>query len=206
MNKTIDYYNRYAKEFCERTTGTDMSFCQNKFLGYLEKGAKVLDAGCGSGRDSKYFIEKGMQVVALDASEEMCRYAAKYLGQPVECLRFDEIIDQEEFDGIWASASLLHVKKKELPDILKRMYHALKIDGILYASFKYGTKEEQRLERFFSDYSLEEIREVFEHTGLFQILECFETKDIREDYKDKPWVNIIVKKVWRFSHGRKSTP
>ncbi|MCH5265383.1 MAG: methyltransferase domain-containing protein, partial [Lachnospiraceae bacterium] len=72
-NDTITYYNQNAAKFCQRTFDFDMSYCQNKFLGYLQKGNCILDAGCGSGRDSKYFMEKGMQVVSMDASEAICQ-------------------------------------------------------------------------------------------------------------------------------------
>lgn len=195
--KTIAYYNQYTKEFLERTIEEDMHFCQEKFLDLLQPGAMILDAGCGSGRDSRFFLNHKMQVQAIDASVEMCRQAAAYIGQPVECMRFDEIDCIERFDGIWACASLLHVEKKVLPAILQRFYRALKPRGVFYASFKYGNAEEERLERFFSDYQLEEIEHVFLKDGLFELVESFETEDERPDYKNKPWVNIIVRKKSR---------
>lgn len=64
----------------------------------------------------------------------------------------------------------------------------------MYASFKYGNKEEQRLERFFSDYEADELEKVFLQDGFFERLETFKTQDTRPDYKDKPWINIIVRK------------
>ncbi|MCM1499051.1 MAG: class I SAM-dependent methyltransferase [Clostridium sp.] len=193
-NITIDYYNKNAKAFAERTVGADMSICQNKFLSRLKAGSCILDAGCGSGRDSKIFLERGFRVEAMDASEEMCRIAAEYIGQPVTCMGFEEVTAASRFDGIWACASLLHVEKCRLPDILLRFQRALKPDGILYASVKYGDAEEERLERFFSDYHLDEMENVFLQDGLFELLDSFETEDVRPDYRDKPWVNIIVKK------------
>lgn len=160
-NKTIEYYNKHTREFIDRTIGSDMSFCQNKFINLLKPGSLILDAGCGSGRDSRFFLEQGFRVEAIDASTEMCRAAAEYIGQPVKCMRFDELTDVSRFDGIWASASLLHVEKSELPAILRKLHRALKPDGILYASFKYGDQEEERLERFFSDYCLDEVERLF---------------------------------------------
>jgi len=174
--------------------GTDMSACQEKFISLLQPGALILDAGCGSGRDSRFFLEQGFAVQAIDALEEMCRLAGEYIGQTVECMQFDELEDVSQFDGIWACASLLHIRKKELPELLGRFHRALKPDGVMYASFKYGDREEERLGRFFSDYSVEEIRDVFLRDGLFQLVEVFETEDVRPDYRDKPWVNIIVRK------------
>lgn len=131
---------------------------------------------------------------AVDASEAMCDIASEYIGQPVACLNFEEITVKEKYDGIWASASLLHVVKKLLPDVLGRFCDALKKNGVLYASLKYGEGEEERLERFFSDYTLEELQWVFLQDGRFELIEAFETKDGREGYENKPWVNIIVRK------------
>lgn len=201
---TIEYYNKHTQEFVDRTVNADMSFCQEKFLRMLSSGAMILDAGCGSGRDSKFFLEKGMRVQAIDASERMCRMAAHYIGQTVDCLQFDEVDYVEKFDGIWACASLLHVEKKELPDILRKFHRALKLEGILYASFKFGEAEEERLERFFSDYHLEEVERVFLQDGLFELVESFETADVRADYKDKPWVNILVRKKQVQSSDKKN--
>ena len=193
-DKTIAYYNSHTKEFTERTVEADMSFCQEKFLKLLPPGAVILDAGCGSGRDSRFFLNHGMQIQAIDASVEICRQASAYIGQPVKCMRFDELDCSQMFDGIWACASLLHVEKKALPGILQKFHRALKTKGVFYASFKYGDGEEERLERFFSDYRLEEIEQVFLQDGLFELVESFETEDVRPDYKNKPWVNIIVRK------------
>ncbi len=185
-NKTISYYNKNAKEFAKRTVNADMGFCYSKFTALLHNKDYILDAGCGSGRDSKFFLEQGFNVQAIDASMEMCQLAAEYIGIPVKCLRFDEIEFDSQFNGIWANASLLHIEKSSLPDILRKFNRALKPDGIMYASFKYGDKEEERLERFFSDYHIDELEEIFLKDGLFVLEESFETEDVRPDYKNKP--------------------
>ncbi len=192
--KTIEYYNKKAAEFVGRTLHADMSDCQNKFLQYIPENGLILDAGCGSGRDSRFFLDSGFRVDAVDASEAMCGIASKYIGQPVACLNFEEITEKEKYDGIWASASLLHVEKKHLPNVLGRFCDSLKKNGVLYASLKYGEGEEERLERFFSDYTLGELQRVFLQDGQFELIEAFETKDGREGYENKPWVNILVKK------------
>ena len=193
-NKTLDYYNQNAKEFINRTVDADMHYCQDKFIGLLESGAYILDAGCGSGRDSVYFMQQGFKVCAIDGSEEMCKAASDYIGKPVECVKFQDIAYEETFDGVWACASLLHLPKLELPDILSKFYRALKSGGVMYASFKYGDKEEERLGRFFSDYHLEEIEKVFTKDAGFELIEGFETEDVRPDYVGKPWVNVMVRK------------
>jgi len=194
-NKTIQYYDEQAEEFYIGTVTADMKDLQNRFLSYLPQHGKILDAGCGSGRDSKCFLEAGFQVDAFDASEQLCKLATELISQHVRHMYFENIDYENEYDGVWASASLLHVSKSELPNILVRMHRSLKKHGILYASFKEGCKENEKGERFFSDYSREEICEVFEEKGLFDTIECFTTSDVRENRNNELWVNIIVRKL-----------
>lgn len=193
-NKTIDYYNHNAEEFCQSTVDADMSVCYQMFEKYLQSGAKILDLGCGSGRDSKYFLNKGYDVTAIDGSEEICKYASKYLQRPVQCVRFNEMKFQGEFDGVWACASLLHVEVDKLADVMKRVWDSLKEDGILYASFKYGTEEREKDGRYFVDLDEVKVRELLEKDGMFQVLECCVTGDVREGRNSEKWMNVVGKK------------
>ncbi|MBQ8814597.1 MAG: methyltransferase domain-containing protein [Lachnospiraceae bacterium] len=195
MNETIKYYNQHAAEFYAGTVSADMSYCQDKFLAYLPAQGCILDAGCGSGRDSKYFMERGYEVEAFDASVELCKLATKTIGKEVRCMRFEELNVDSEFDGIWASASLLHVSKADLPDVLQKMRRALISDGVLYASFKYGSAERVKDSRFFNDYTEDEVQEVFEKAG-FRCVECFVTADVRAGRGEEKWVNVIGKIMW----------
>ena len=190
VNSTINYYNNNAKEFCEGTLQADMSLCRNMFLKYMVANGHILDAGCGSGRDSKAFQELGYAVSAFDASEEICRFATEYLGQEVQCRRFEDVTEENCYDGIWASASLLHVAKKNLPDVLARLKRALKAGGILYASFKYGETEKMRGERSFSDFTEEQAKQLFFENG-FEVLEFALTGDVREGRADEMWCNVV---------------
>lgn len=192
---TIDYYNQNAKEFVSRTVNADMHYCQDKFMKLLKQGNYILDAGCGSGRDSLFFLKHGYKVCSIDASRELCKLAEEYIGQSVECVRFQDMEYEGLFDGVWACASLLHLSKKELPMVLRKFYRALKLGGVMYASFKYGDKEEERSGRFFSDYHLEEIEKVFTEGAGFELIEGFVTEDVRDDYAGTTWVNVIVRKV-----------
>ncbi|MBO4679708.1 MAG: class I SAM-dependent methyltransferase [Lachnospiraceae bacterium] len=124
-DKNIEYYNENAESFYNNTVNADMSFWRDKFEAYVVDGGRILDAGCGSGRDSRAFRQHGFSIVAFDASREMCRMASELLGEEVWQMRFDEIAFDEEFDGIWACASLLHVAEDELPGVLKRLHKAL---------------------------------------------------------------------------------
>lgn len=99
-NKTINYYNKYTKSFIQTTRSVDFTNIQNKFLSYLPSGASILDFGCGSGRDTKYFIKRNYNVTAIDGSEEICKEASKYTGIKVKQMLFEELNDQNIYDGI----------------------------------------------------------------------------------------------------------
>lgn len=138
---TLKYYNDNAYTYSEQTKYGDMSYAYNKFLMLLPDKAYILDFGCGSGRDSKYFIEHGYSVMAIDGSEKLCELATEYMGQKVICMKFDELESIKEFDGIWACSSIIHVERELLPSILKKMLDALKDDGVIYTCFKKDDKE-----------------------------------------------------------------
>ncbi len=192
MNTTVSYYDEYAEEYCTATADADMSFCRDRFTACLPAGAHILDAGCGSGRDSKAFTDSGFTVTAMDASGEMCARAEKLLGQKVLQLTFEEMNFRGEFDGIWACASLLHVEKKEIRSAMKNIINALKPDGILYASFKYGTGERTARGRLFNDYDENSLRTLLTASG-FEVLDIFITGDVRETRQEEKWVNALAR-------------
>ena len=196
--RTLSYYDENASAFCEGTRNTDMSETRGRFLQYLKPNALILDAGCGSGRDSKAFMESGYRVVALDGSKEMCRQASAYLGQEVQCRRFEEIDEKEVYDGIWACASLLHVPYEILPNVIARLIDALVDGGVLYASFKYGEEEREAGGRYFTDLREEGWKKVLEEAeeeikgSRLETVECFVTGDVREGRGDERWLNILI--------------
>lgn len=136
MTNTLDYYNKNANDFVDNTINVDFHSIQDKFLSLLPQTASVLDFGCGSGRDTKYFLEKGYQVDAVDGSEKLCHLASKYTGIKARCMLFQELADVDKYDGIWACASILHLSKQELKPVLEKMITALRKKGVIYASFK----------------------------------------------------------------------
>lgn len=193
-NTTLDYYNTHAEQFCTSTQNADMSACHHMFEQYLKPGNTILDLGCGSGRDSRHFLEQGYEVVSIDGSEEICKYASTYLGHPVLCKRFEELDYHEDFHGVWASASLLHAEADTLPEIIKKIWGSLKAQGIFYASFKYGSGEREKEGRFFLDHNENSIKELLEADGLFDILETAITQDVRPERSHEKWINVIAKK------------
>ncbi|AEM74892.1 class I SAM-dependent methyltransferase [Caldicellulosiruptor acetigenus] len=195
MDQTIKYYDDNAIEFFINTKDANMENLYKLFLKYIPEGGKILDLGCGSGRDTKYFLGKGYDVVAVDGSIEMVKLSTEYTGKKTLHMTFQEIDFEEEFDGIWACASLLHVRRDEISSILYKIYHALKPNGVLYSSFKYGDKEEYRDDgRFFNYYDEKSFNELIKKLGYFDILEILITNDVRKDRENEKWLNVIVKK------------
>lgn len=122
---TIAYYDEHAEDYCESTVALDMEALYRPFLELLPEGARILDAGCGSGRDSLYFQGLGYNVTTFDASEEMVRLSSRLLGRRTLKMRFQELAFEEEFDGVWACASLLHVNRGEMKEVLQRLARSL---------------------------------------------------------------------------------
>ncbi len=195
MNKTIKFYNKNAELFVNGTVKTDVSALYNMFLPNLKEGSSILDLGCGSGRDSKYFIDSGYNVTAIDGSKELCSIASKYIGKEVDCILFEDIDYNEKFDGIWACASLLHTKKDKLIDVFSIVSKSLKYSGTLYVSFKYGKFCGERNGRYFTDLDENELKLIIDEISSLEIVETNITYDARPDRKDEKWLNAILKKI-----------
>ena len=148
MRKTIDYYDLNADDYYNETINLDMSIQYSMFERRLYAGAHILDLGCGSGRDVKYFLEQGYEVTAIDGSEKLCEKASAITGLKIKNILFQDIDEVNMYDGVWACASLLHVEPDEFPGVLKKVTASLKDGGILYLSFKYGDFSGERDGRF----------------------------------------------------------
>jgi len=195
MDKSIEYYNQKADAFFDRTINIDMSLAYGKFLSHLSKNAKILDAGCGVGRDAKYFKDLGYDITAFDGSIEMTRLSSNLLGQPTLHLKFQDIAFVQEFDAIWACASLLHVPYDELGTVIKRLYQAVKPQGVFYASFKYGDCQRTVEERTFYDMNEKIIQPYL--GNLFSIIEFWQTPDMVSKIAPSPanaWLNVLCRK------------
>jgi SAM-dependent methyltransferase len=195
MNKTLDYYNRTAREFIRGTVDADLSALHRRFLNHLPEHGHILDLGCGSGRDAKAFLDLGYQVTAMDGSEACCRLAAETIGQEVLCQTFDQLDFDQVFDGIWACASLLHVPYAQLSGIFEKIAAALKPGGVFYASFKYGDFEGERNGRYFTDLDEERLKALLEPLEGLTVIETFITGDVREDRGEEKWLNVMAWKA-----------
>lgn len=191
---TLNYYNQNADSFIQGTVSVDFSQVQDKFLERLNEGDYILDFGCGSGRDTKYFLKKGMVVDAIDGSVNLCKLASEYTGIKVQNILFQELDEQEKYDGIWACSSILHLPKEELSVVLDKMIAALKKNGIIYTSFKYGDFEGERNGRYFIDFTVESFKEFIENVADVEIVEYWITGDVRQGRGEERWLNIILQK------------
>ena len=192
-NMTLEYYEKNAELFFQQTVSADMNRLYEPFLSLLEPQARLLDLGCGSGRDSRYFMQKGYRVEAIDGSQKLCELASEYIGRKVICTRIEELEYEKEFDGIWACASLVHVEKKDMIKVLERIKRALKERGVLYLSLKYGQGEGVKNGRFFNYYDETEIQEVFKALEDMDIVEVFKTADVRSGREQEYWINVIAR-------------
>lgn len=195
MSNTINYYNKNAKEYFEKTIKGNMQFSYNKFLKNIPKGGYILDFGCGGGRDSKYFLENSYKIKAIDGSKELCLLAEKYLKHSVDNMFFSELDDKNIFDGIWCCASILHLNEHEFIEILKKMIAALKIEGIMYISVKDGIGEEVIDERYFKYYTKEEFINIINFFATLKILDIYTTKSTTNINEERSWNNFILKRI-----------
>ena len=191
---TLDYYNKNGNLFAQGVDNVNFSQMQGRFVSKLPEHAKILDLGCGSGRDSLAFLNAGLDVEAIDGSQTMCDIASAKTGIPVRHLRFEELDAIDRYDGIWACASLLHLPKAKLPDVFLKIIHALKENGFFYSSFKYGEFEGYRNERYFSDFTEDSMSQLLDNFPQLELLESWISTDVRPGRKEQKWLNIIMRK------------
>lgn len=192
--KTLNYYNQNAAQFIKNTVSVEFAATQTRFLSRLPAAARILDFGCGSGRDTKAFLEQGYQVDAIDGSTELCKLASEYTGIQVHHMYFQDLSAISEYDGIWACSSILHLTREELSEVMRKMIMALKPSGIIYTSFKYGTFEGERNGRYFTDMTEETFADFINAMKELQIEEEWISSDARPERNEEKWLNLILRK------------
>jgi len=202
IQSTIHTYNKTAEEYTEKVEGLHHNEEGIRFLDYLPENSKILDLGCGSGRDAKIFSEKGYNVVGVDLSEGMLEQAVKmcpsseFKKMDIRCLDYPD----EFFEGVWAVASILHLPKSDVPQSLSESYRVLKLKGVMYICVKQGEGEELKLDnrygpdavKFYSYFQPEELNRILEDIG-FEILET-KIHKWNNDYIKHPEIRIFAQK------------
>lgn len=190
----MTFYDDNAESYIEDTLSVDMSAVMDRFVAHLPDRGRVMDAGCGSGRDIKSFLEKGFLVSAFDASAEMVKRASIFSGVEVRHAAFSDLNDEGEYDGIWCCASLLHVREADFANSIARLCRALKPGGVIYLSFKYGTGERVSNGRCFLDHNEESLAAALRFLPELKVVSMWKTGDVRPHREDEFWLNAIVRR------------
>lgn len=193
-NNTLAYYDTYADEFYKSTVTVEFTTMQECFLAKLQNDSYILDFGCGSGRDTRYFLEKGYHVDAVDGSKELCKLASEHTGIEVKNMFFQELAEVDKYDGIWACSSILHLPIDELTIVMRKMVVALKENGVIYTSFKYGIFAGERNGRFFTDMTEVTFAEFIREIEDLEVEEQWTTSDVRPGRGEEKWLNLILRK------------
>ena len=195
QGQTRDYYERNAERYFKATRDADLSVLYERFIRRLPKGTHILDAGNGSGRDTLAFLRRGYAVSAFDASPALCERSTQLSGVRTRVLRFQELEDEEEYDGIWACAAVLHVPEAELPDVIARLIRALKPGGVLYMSFKRGAGEHVTEDgRFFTDMTDSRLRRMLKSFSNVKLEELWISTGEGKFQGHDEWLNALVLK------------
>ncbi len=192
---TLDFYTSEAPVYA--ASGPDgIARHLPLFLERLKPGARILELGCGGGRDAQHMIAQGFVVDATDGTAEIAAQAAQRLQRPVRVMRFDELSSVEEYDAVVASASLLHVPRLDLPQVIRQIWQALKPNGWHIASYKGGSTEgRDRFGRYFNYLDAAEIETVYANAGHWEKVEIISGMGGGYDGVQGPWHSITLRKA-----------
>jgi len=195
MPEAVDFYTREAERYFQSTHTVDMAPLRARFLNFVSPKGRLLDAGCGSGRDTKAFLALGYEVEAFDASPEMARLASAHTGIAVRASSFLNLEEVHRFDGIWACASLLHVSPSQQPEALARLHRALKPGGVLYASYKLGNGERTDAQgRHFTDADQDRLIQWIQDLKDAELVDTWITGDAQPGHSEQ-WLNALMCKA-----------
>jgi ubiquinone/menaquinone biosynthesis C-methylase UbiE len=197
---TVNSYSEHAEEYSRFHFKESFENRLELFIKFLPYKKLVLDAGCGCGRDTKYLIEHGINTIGIDLSYGIIEQArihvpkAKFIQMDMRKLEFEE----SSFSGIFAMASVFHIPKEQMPDLLIEFRRVLKNDGLLYICVMKGSSEkmveksaavDKMGPRFFAFYDKEELSNLLDQAG-FKTIYTFIDKYLKVD-----WLNIYARKI-----------
>lgn len=192
---TVAFYERNAEDYARRTLASDLSDLYPELLDRLPPGGLVLDAGSGSGRDIRAFLDRGFRVEAFDASSRLAALATELTGVEVAVRRFEDWEPPvARYDGIWCFASLLHVGRRALPAVLAKLASALRPGGWLFASFKAGDEDLiDSAGRTFTNLTEGSARKLFENRGDFTVTKAWQESGPAALGGTTNWLYILAK-------------
>lgn len=191
---TLSFYAAEAPFYATRSPET-ASRDLDRFLDLLTPGARILELGCGSGRDSAAMLTRGFEVVPTDGTPEMAAEASARLNRTVRVLRFDQLDAADEYDAVWAHACLLHVPRLALPAILGRVFRALRPGGFHFADFKGGGSEGRDVYgRYFNYPTRAEVETAYAVSGGWEVLSTEEYVGGGYGGRQTPWVAITARR------------
>jgi SAM-dependent methyltransferase len=193
-SSTEAFYEAHAREYFERTVSADLRGLYDRVLKHVPPGGRILDAGCGSGRDLKVFKSRGFDALGIDASATLVQLASEYSGAPCQRRRLERVDWRSRFDAVWACASLVHLPKPRLVPALGRLRAALVRDGVIFASFKAGSGEERASDgRRFVYYEAGELRGLFDEARL-AVVDVWTTGDAIDRAVTVRWINVLARR------------
>lgn len=195
---TIDFYELNAGRYAELTLAADLTELRGRFLGQLAPGARILDVGCGAGRDLRAFRDAGFAAEGIEPAAALAEIAREFSGCLVRVARIEEFDVKDarfKFDGVWACASLLHLRRVDLPRALTRIRHALRESGVLFVSMQQGLGERFAPDgRFYCLYLEEDLLWTIRDAG-FVVLDIWESGDALPNRSSIRWINVLARAV-----------
>jgi SAM-dependent methyltransferase len=196
VDHTLEFYEREAQSYYKTTVGLDVSGLLEKFTLALPSGGRILDAGSGSGRDTKYLLDHGYEVDAFDASPKLAALSSSLTGRRTRVEDFEHwSAPASAYDGIWAFASLLHVAREDLPRVVDQLANSLRPGGVIFASFKKGSQDivDERGRRF-TNFTVDAARALFADGGRFNSIDVWAERASAAHGEDTDWVYVMARR------------
>lgn len=197
---TLAFYDENAEQYARQTAQADLSELYARFLPLIPPRGRILDLGCGGGRDLRQFKIRGFDCVGIDPASRLAQIAREHSGCEILVGRAEELRFVDEFDGVWACASLLHLNRANLPVAIRRICKALKVSGVLFLSMQEGTSDSVSTDgRFYARYTAAELKEIVGSGGL-TVREQWTTQDTLPGRGEMRWLNMIAVKAAPAAH------
>jgi SAM-dependent methyltransferase len=191
---TLDFYGREAASYVASTKEGVVRGLDG-FMQMLPAAGRVLELGCGSGRDAEILLAHGFDVDPTDGTPAMAARAEERLRRPVKVMQFDELADVGAYDGVWAHASLLHVPRPALGSVLALVFRALKPGGLHFANYKSGeTAGRDQLDRYYNYPDRQTLIETYLSSAPWDILSAMDYVGGSYGGGKTPWIAVTARK------------